>query len=139
MFLKIQVIASTLVLEATLKFIMNSNKLVRKRNLKEKQTKDMNQKLKEEEMANNHIKRWMLYIVIYFNLLFLIQHYASKLYSSMAFCIATFILIAVIMFHWVSIPQFHSPSNTCSMPSIFIKLKNSSKLYVEWENKYLKE
>lgn len=57
MFLKIQVIASTLVLGVMLKFIMNSNKLVRKRNLKEKQTKDMNQKLKEEEMANNHIKR----------------------------------------------------------------------------------
>lgn len=57
MFLKIQVIASTLVLGAMLKFIMNSNKLVRKRNLREKQTKDMNQKLKEEEMANNHIKR----------------------------------------------------------------------------------
>lgn len=36
---------------------MNSNRLVRKRNLKEKQTKDMNQKLKEEEMANHHIKK----------------------------------------------------------------------------------
>lgn len=81
----------------------------------------------------------MLYIVIYFNLLFLIQHYASTLYLSMAFCVATFILISVIMFHWVSISQFHSPYNTCSMPPIFIKLKNSSKLYVEWENKYLKE
>lgn len=55
MFLKIQEVASTLVLEVMLKFIMIAHKLVRKRNLKEKQAKAMDEELKEE-MANNHMR-----------------------------------------------------------------------------------
>lgn len=56
MFLKIQEVASTLVLEAMVKFIMIAHKFVRKRNLKETQAKALDEELKEE-MANNHMKR----------------------------------------------------------------------------------
>ena len=55
------------------------------------------------------------YVAVFFNLPFFIPHYASKRYASMIPCAALFIFTAVLIFHWVSISQFHSPYSTCSV------------------------